>query len=725
MIEKNVVLLGAGNAHISFVRMFGMEPIPGVAVTLVCDTPVVLYSAMVPGHVGGEYSRDDVTIDLVRLCSAHGVRLVAQAATKLDVKARRVEFDGRPPLGWDAVSLGLGSFPDLPAGLADGPASWVFRPLGRTVDRIDELERRLKSSPKPFHMVVAGGGASGCELALAIKKRFSAAKDFRITLLQRNDRLVPTFPKKASRIFDRVLADRGVAVRLNAAITGGDGLSLVLNGSERLEYDTVLWVTNAAPPPLVRESGLKLSPSGFLEVKDTLQSTGHASVFGTGDCITLASRPDLLKNGVYAVREGGVLFRNVRNFLQEKPLEDFAPQKWCRNILNTCDGEGVYTYGALVWKTKGARSLKDRIDQEWMAMFSKFEAMKGPDGEPAPQMRCGGCGSKVAGDVLSAVLKDLDVGEDPRVLMGARAGEDAAVTSARPELFGKDPAKLVELQTVDFFKAFIDDPYLFGRIAAVHAVSDIHAMNARPFTALAMATLPYARGPVQERMLRELLGGAVRALREMGVTLTGGHTTEGAEMALGFSVTGHGEQDALFRKGALRPGDALVLTKPLGTGALLAAWMRGECRAAWMGPLTASMLLPNAAASAVFARNGVRACTDVTGFGLGGHLLEMLDGSKAAARLSVSEVPVFPGFAEVSGRGILSTLHGDNARHAGRVTGSSPPAWLFDPQTAGGLLAGVDAAKAEAVVRELREAGCERAAVIGEVLAGTPGIEIR
>src|SRR5208283_4980310 len=150
--------------------------------------------------------------------------------------------------------------------------------------------------------------------------------------------------------------------------------------------------------------------------------------------------------------------------------------------------------------------------------------------------------------------------------------------------------KLVEVQTVDYFKAFLDDPYLFGRIAALNAVSDVYAMNARPFTALAIATLPCARGPVQEAQLFELLSGAVESFRRLGVVLTGGHTTEGSELAVGFAVTGFAEEDRLFRKSNLHPGDRLILTKPLGSGALLAAWMRGACRARWFEKLVHGLL---------------------------------------------------------------------------------------------------------------------------------------
>jgi selenide,water dikinase len=340
--------------------------------------------------------------------------------------------------------------------------------------------------------------------------------------------------------------------------------------------------------------------------------------------------------------------------------------------------------------------------------------MAAPAGEDEPAMRCGGCGSKVPGDVLAAVLRGVETADDPRILLGCREAEDAAV-------FRAPPGQPAEVQTVDYFKSFTDDPYLFGRVAALNAVSDLYAMNARPFAALAIATVPYARGRIQESLLRELLAGAQRTLKEEGVVLAGGHTTEGAELALGFSVTGHADVSQLFRKDRLRPQDRLILTKPLGSGAILAAWMRGECPAGWYESLVESMLRSNRAASAVFASLGVAACTDVTGFGLAGHLLEMLDASRASARLFAERVPVYAGFREVVARGIVSTLHTGNARANCRVTGANkPPAWLFDPQTSGGLLAGVPADRADDAVRLLAEAGCPDAAVIGEVVAGEP-----
>ncbi len=464
-------------------------------------------------------------------------------------------------------------------------------------------------------------------------------------------------------------------------------------------------------------------------MEETLQSVGNSAIFGTGDCVAFESYPDLPRNGVHAVRQGAVLFENIALFLREQPLRPFRPQRFCLCLLNTADGQAVLNYGPITWKSGWARRLKNRIDRAWIMKFADSAPMieASTDEHDENTMRCGGCGSKISSDVLSAVLKRLDLPADPRVLLGCRDGEDAAVHRVRPELFGSEPDKLVEVQTVDYFKAFVDDPYLFGRIAALNAVSDVYAMNARPFSALAIATLPYARGPVQEAQLYELLSGAVATFRQLGVVLTGGHTTEGSELALGFAVTGFAEEGRLFQKSKLRAGDLLILTKPLGSGALLAAWMRGQCRAAWFAPLVDAMLLANRDAAEVFRDAGVGACTDVTGFGLAGHLLEMLDASRVSARLDSKTVPLFAGFEEVVSRGIVSSLHRDNAKTVCRVSGPTP-AWLFDPQTSGGLLAGVRSESAGATLAQLRRAGCRAAAVIGEVIPlesdGPPGIVV-
>lgn len=721
-IEKHVVLVGAGNAHLGFVRRFGMKPLPGVAVTLISETSVIPYSAMVPGFIAREYTWDDITIDLVRLCQASGVRFLAERVQRIDPVRREVRFAARPPLTFDALSLGVGSLPAVPAELAGDDRSLMIRPMTTLTQRIDQIDLDLIRTPRPFQFVVVGGGASGCELAAAIHKRFQKHAQFRVTMLQGDARLLPQFPEATARAFERVFQERGIICKVNACVLGAEAGQLTLDGGERVPFDAVLWATPAAPTPLLRDSGLDVDARGFLKVLPTLQTVADRAIFGTGDCVDFEAYPDLLKNGVHAVRQGAVLFDNIAALLRDQPLRAFEPQRYCLCLMNSADGHAILNYGPFTWKSRWARRLKDRIDRRWITMHAPSPTMSaaiggGPAGEDNYLMRCGGCGNKISADVLSAVLKRLDLPDDPRVLLGTKAGEDAAVHRVRPELFSREPDKLLEVQTVDYFKAFLGDPYLFGRIAALNAVSDLYAMNARPFSALAIATLPYARGPIQETQLFELLSGAAASLRQLGVTLTGGHTTEGPELALGFAVTGFAEEGRLFQKGNLQVGDVLILTRPLGTGALLAAWMRGACRASWFEPMLAAMLLSNGPAGAIFADAGVTACTDVTGFGLAGHLLEMLDASRLSARLWTDKVPVYDGFDAVVAQGIVSTLQRDNAKTAVRVAAEKPPAWLFDPQTSGGLIAGVKADAVERTLQALRAAGYQNAAAIGEVIA--------
>jgi selenide,water dikinase len=719
-IEKNVVLVGAGNAHLVFVKRFGMRPLPGLAVTLINEFPESSYSAMVPARIAGEYRHEEITLDLVRLCAAMGVRLVTERVQAIAPALKRVIFENRAPIAYDALSLGVGSMPACPPGLDAGESRFLMRPLGVFIRRLEELEQTLTAAPRPYHFVVVGGGASGCELALAVARRFGARAGFRLTLLQGNARIMPHFPAGTARRFEAALASRGITVRVNARVAAAEDRVLVLDNGERLAFDGVLLATHAAPPRLVADSGLTLDPGGFLRVRETLQSVHDPSVFGTGDCVAFDAYPNLPRNGVHAVREGKILFENIPAFLHERRLTPFRPQRFTLSLLNTADGDAVLSYGPLTAKGRWARRLKDRIDRAWIDKYTRFPTMdEAANGdEPAPLMRCGGCGSKVSGDVLSAVLKRLDIPDDSRIVMGIRAGEDAAVFRVRPELYSSAPDRLLEVQTVDFFKAFVDDPYFFGRVAALNSVSDLYAMNARPFTALAVATVPHARGPVQEAQLHEMLSGAMRTFKDAGVVLTGGHTTEGTELALGFAVTGHGEEGRLFEKGRLEPGDLLILTRPLGSGALLAAWMRGQCRASWFETLKQTMLLSNGPAGAIFNRAGVHACTDVTGFGLAGHLLEMLDASQATAVVCAKDVPLYDGFHEVVAAGIVSTLHRDNAKVGCRVgTTAAAPAWLFDPQTSGGLLAGVKPERVPETLAALHAAGYSRAAVIGRVAA--------
>jgi selenide,water dikinase len=338
-------------------------------------------------------------------------------------------------------------------------------------------------------------------------------------------------------------------------------------------------------------------------------------------------------------------------------------------------------------------------------------------------MRCGGCGAKVGANILSRALGSLQPVERPDVLIGLHSPDDAAVVRV--------PPGMAVVQTVDFFRAFIDDPYVFGKVAANHALGDIFAMGAEPQTATAVVTVPPGLESKVEDLLTQMMGGAIEVLNAAGCALVGGHTGEGAELALGFAINGliDEKMDSVMRKGGMQPGDVLLLTKPIGTGTLFAAHALLKTRGRWIDAALDSMVQSNRLGAVCLQKHGATACTDLTGFGLLGHLVEMTRPSNVDAEIDLNALPLLDGAQATSAAGILSSLQPANVRlrralrnQEAAVAHPNYPL-IFDPQTAGGLLATVPAAKAQACVAALKALGYAHTAVIGRVLAQGDAVE--
>jgi selenide,water dikinase len=342
-------------------------------------------------------------------------------------------------------------------------------------------------------------------------------------------------------------------------------------------------------------------------------------------------------------------------------------------------------------------------------------------------MRCGGCGAKVGATVLQRALGALHPVDRSDVVIGLHAPDDAAVVRVPP---GK-----AMVHTVDFFRAFIDDPYVFGQVAANHALGDIYAMGGEPQTATAVVTVPPGLEAKVEELLLHMMSGAMQVLNAAHCALVGGHTGEGKELALGFAINGLVDESlsTVLRKGGLTPGDALILTKPVGTGTLFAAypqaaqlpWFRGR----WVTEALGHMVHSNQAGARILTAHGATACTDLTGFGLLGHLVEMTKPSGVDAELWLHALPVLPGAEECVAAGISSSLAPANVRLRRALRNQEAfvnhPRYplLFDPQTAGGLLASVPQAQVDACVAELKAAGYGHTAVIGRVLPQGDAVE--
>ena len=734
-ILKDLVLIGGGHSHVAVLKSFGMRPMPGVRMTIIARDVHTPYSGMLPGYVAGHYTYDEAHIDLRPLCQFAGARLYQEEAVGIDLANKVVRCANRPAVPYDVLSLNIGSRPDIVGVPGAADFATPVKPINRFVDRWHKLVDRVLGQPGPHRIAVVGAGAAGTEIVLAIQFRLRQLLDeqgrydeaLEMHLVSKSARVIPSHDPGVSRRFDRILDERGVNVYRGTAATRAADNTLVLSDGKSLELDEILWVTGASAPAWLRDSGLDVDEHGFINVYDTLQTTADTHVFAAGDIANVLNFPRP-KAGVFAVRQGKPLSNNLRRALVDQPLQAFSPQKTMLALISTGDKYAVAAKAGIVAEGAWLWTWKDWIDRRFMVKYGDLPEMI-QKSQPLPQagladpetlkeisaiaMRCGGCGAKVGANVLTRALQDLNPVDRDDVLIGLHEPDDAAVVEVPP---GK-----VVVHTVDYFRAFIDDAYVFGQISANHSLSDLFAMGAEAQSALAIATIPYGVESKVEDTVRQLMAGAMKVLEDAGAALVGGHTSEGAELALGFSAHGLIDKDRILRKGGMMPGDKLILTKALGTGTLFAADMQQKAKGRWIQEALKSMLLSNRVAASLVYEHGATACTDITGFGLLGHMMEMIRSSEVDVNIHMDRLPILDGAEETVEMGILSSLQPANIRlrHAIRnredAVQSNRFPLMFDPQTSGGLLASVPAAQADTCVEALHAAGFMAAAVVGEV----------
>ncbi|MGB4228474.1 MAG: selenide, water dikinase SelD [Candidatus Dechloromonas phosphoritropha] len=746
-VLRDIVLIGGGHSHVGVLHMFAMNPLPGARLTVICTDTDTPYSGMLPGYIAGHYSFDDVHIDLRRLAEFAGARYYRDEVVGIDRTARKVLCRNRPPVPYDALSINIGSTPQLARVAGAAEYAVPVKPIRRFNERWLALLERVVQHPGKTTIAVIGAGAGGVELTLAMQYRLrnelqALGRDpdeLHFHLFSADPQILTTHNARVRQAFEQVLAERGVVVHCSAEVTQVAERQLQTRNGEMLEADEIVWVTQAGGAAWLRDTGLALDDKGFIRVLDTLQTETDPLIFAAGDCAAMIDHP-LEKAGVFAVRMGKPLTENLRRMMLRQSLIHYRPQQRWLALISTGDQHaiasrgGFYAQGDLIWR------WKDWIDRRFMRKFTELTARPMKAAQASDQaipldereqtqaisaiaMRCGGCGAKVGATVLSRALANVHPIERDDVLIGLHAPDDAAVVRIPP---GK-----ASVQTVDFFRAFIDDPWVFGRIAANHALGDVFAMGGEAQTATAIATVPPGLEEKVEDTVFQMMSGAVSVLNEAGCALVGGHTGEGRELALGFAINGLIDEalSGVLPKGGMRPGDVLILTKPIGTGTLFAAHARLQAAGRWIDAALESMQVSNRAAVPCLIAYGATACTDLTGFGLLGHLVEMTRASGVDAELDLSALPLLDRAVDTIKAGIFSSLQPANVRL--RRALRNPESFvdnpryplLFDPQTAGGLLASVPAESAEACLTALRTLGYDKAARIGRILAQGEALE--
>lgn len=725
--RPRLLLVGAGHTHLYVLRRAAMAPLPAQA-TLVSPDSYALYSGMVPGVLAGLYDTDAARIDVRALAARVGIRFIEDRAVRIDAAERQVHCSVVPPLSYDVLSVDIGA---RPRGVPEpvSPLVLPVRPIEAALEGLRAFVAGAREGRLAGRLVVVGGGAAGVELAWAARARLAGIGGATVAVVDRENGPLASRGGRVSSKMRQHLERRGVRFLGGAAVTGVADSGVVLEDGRHIDADLVVWASGAEALPIFRESALPTDEHGFLLVADTLQSAGDPAVFASGDCAAMIEHPALPKAGVYAVRQGPTLWRNLRAVLSgQGKLRPYRPQRHVLSLLSTGDRRAVGTYRGLVASGRWVFRVKDWIDRRFVALhasprpeqfWAPWEEAVSPaglsmGGGPSV-LPCGGCAAKVGSASLSRVLARLDLPPDPRVVVGLDARDDAAAVTHPPGMH--------VVSTVDFFPPFLDDSFLVGEVAAVNAASDLYAVGAEPRAAMAVVVVPPASVAETEETLGLLLQGAARKLAEMEIALVGGHTVEGKELLFGLAITGACAPDGLLRKAGAHVGDHLVLTKPLGTGVVLAAARAGAVPAAWTEAALHWMLRPNRAAAAALRAAGVRACTDVSGFGLAGHLLEILEASGLGARIDVSALPILPGSLELLRLGVRSSAHEKNSAvrssmRLGAVAAGGPRVEiLFDPQTSGGLLAAVPPEGLDNLRAALR-AGGDGCQVIGTLEGG-------
>lgn len=721
--QRELVLIGGGHAHVQLLRRWMMEPLRDTRVRVVLDTPDAVYSGMVPGNIAGDYRTEELEIDLAPLAARAGASVILAPAIRIDPVKQEIHFDERPPLRYDIASLDVGSSVrglEIPGVVEHAVATRPIRSL------INQIDARLDRLPEAgIRVNVVGAGAAGIELGFALRARLgNRVSELRV--LGHEAEPLPGYPAAVIHRLRREAGRAGIALRSDAPVDRVAADSITVRG-DRIPSDLTIWATGAIPPRLIESSDLPKDDRGYVTTDSHLRVMGFDTLFAAGDCAVIATAPWVPRAGVYAVRAGPTLEANLRASVHHEPLRRYRPQRQFLSLINLGEKRalaskwGLVASGAWVWK------WKDWIDRRFMAKFQvprvgEHASPWFPEMIMDEDMACGGCAAKLGPRPLARALSRLpEIPSDASVVAGLEPADDAAAVET--------PRGDVVLATIDAFSAFMDDPWLVGNVAAVNAVSDVLAKGGHARHALAFVNLPEGTESSSEELLFQVLSGVRAALDPLQISLVGGHTTTtGAGLLIGLSVMG-GLPDRASMLGISegRSGDALILTKPIGSGIVLAGQMRALSRGRWLQATLANMLENNAAAAEVARKMEATTCTDISGFGLVGHLLEVVEASQCGAELWLDALPLLPGVEALAGAGVLSTFHAQNATLRSQVdpqghSGDDPRALaLFDPQTSGGLLFSVPPSATAATLQALKDAGVGGAWVIGRMVAAAPG----
>ena len=666
-MSQHLVLAGGGHSHALLLHRWAQHPHrrPEGLITLVTRQSTTLYSGMVPGIVAGQYPRNAGAIDLRQLSDKAGVALVVAEIKGLDPIERQLHLEGRLSLTYDRLSLNVGSITTL-AEQASYDSELAIKPLEPAIRALHE-EQRSSYSTSPVQLF--GSGLAAIELAFAVRHRWPGRPVELHAWLKR-------IPKP----LQQALRKTGISLH-SASETRHRDKRPEASLENKLKPGLTLHCTGSKAPEWLATSGLPVDERGRVRTEATLEVINNPGLFAAGDCAVIDHHPRP-PSGVWAVRAAKPLARNLETSSHNQPLRKWRPQYLALQLLGGFQADQRPTAWALwghwlIGPHPWLWHWKKHIDRMFMARFQMGTMMRSHNDEKRG-MLCRGCAAKLPAAPLAAALEKAGfktLGSSP---------EDA---SPIPQV--RNNSGQAVIQSVDGFPALTSDPWLNGRLTALHACSDLWACGSNVASAQTVVTLPLTNTRLQQELLSQTLAGVRSVLEPQSAQLIGGHTLEArtlssSPLSLGIqvivSVQGSPAGD-LWKKRGIKAGDQLLLSRPLGTGVIFAAAMAAACKAEDLDLALTQMaksqhrIVDQIRALDDTFQGQLHAATDITGFGLLGHLGEMLGDESAGANplqitLDGPNIPALPG--------ALNLL---NAGHASSLAPANRHAWeLLDPQ---------------------------------------------
>ncbi len=677
----DLLLLGAGHAHLDVLRQFALKKLRGTRLTLVAREALSLHAPMLSDVLYGTRDFDAVHTDLVPLAEAAGARLILSEAHGIDLAARQLQVGDRPDIGFDVLSVDVGGV-SRPSGHLQKAASESgvpLQPAGQFLARFGELEQR---QPHGAHIAVVGNTPTAVELVLALAHRFAGR--FSFTLVSRDLEPLIQSPPRIHRLIRTALVQAHVGIVNGVTVVKFDGKSLYLSDGTALDVSDAIWATDArAPEWLTRTAGFAVTDTGFVCVDAALRSVSHDFVFAAGSCASVV-------DDTQGTNSGTLLADNLRRAISGQALRMQPQQTRLGQMLTPPVIVRTSMTDAVSWHNNVPLSggwLLRWKNNAGQTRLRNYAALRPTAAPPAARPQ------QAAPGIMQRVIASMPQPQSADILLGLDVQNDAALVMP--------PLGSATVQSVSLLRAPVSDPFITGEISAAHAMGPIFAMGAHPWAARALAQLPPLSARSLENDLEQMLHGATRILSDAHCLLTGGHDVQSSsdETLFGFSMTGLVRPEQAISMHTLRAGDALILTKPIGSSTIVENNARGLVPARWLLAAIASMRRTDAPAMEILRAHDIHACANLADAGLAGTILNMLRTTAQTVTLDQAAIPVLPG-----AQTLCDALPNHDAAHP----------LLFAPQISGGLLAAVPQGRAESCVMALQQAGME-AAVIGAV----------